>query len=41
MLAQIVYDTENTARVASKMVADGKFSLDYVLKMPYTLIEEV
>ena len=41
LLAQIVYDTENTARVTAKMVADGEVTLDYVLNMPDTLIEEL
>ena len=41
LLAQIVYDTENTARVTAKMVADGEVTLDYVLNMPDTLIKEL
>ena len=41
LFAQIVYDTENTARVTAKMVADGEVTLDYVLNMPDTLIEEL
>ena len=41
LLAQIVYATENTARVTAKMVADGEVTLDYVLNMPDTLIEEL
>ena len=41
LLSQIIYDTENTARVTAKMVADGEVTLDYVLNMPDTLIEEL
>ncbi len=41
LLSQIIYDTENAARITSEMVIDGKVSLDNVLKMPDTLIEEL
>ena len=41
LFAQIVYDTENTARVTAKMVAEGELPLDYVLNMPDTLIKEL
>ena len=41
LLAQIVYDTENTARETAKMVAEGELPLDYVLNMPDTLIKEL
>ena len=41
LLSQIIYDTENAARVTAKMVADGEVTLDYVLNMPDTLIEEL
>ena len=41
LLAQIVYDTENTARVTAKMVAEGELPLGYVLNMPDTLIKEL
>ena len=41
LFAQIVYDTENTARVTAKMVAEGELPLGYVLNMPDTLIEEL
>ena len=41
LFAQIVYDTDNTARVTAKMVAEGELPLGYVLNMPDTLIEEL
>ena len=41
LLSQIIYDTEDAARVTAKMVADGEVTLDYVLNMPDTLIEEL
>lgn len=41
MLAQIVYDTENTAKMTAELVAEGRLSLEYVLNMPDTLIEEL
>ena len=41
LLSQIIYDTENTAKVTAKMVAEGEVPLDYVLNMPDTLIEEL
>ena len=41
MLAQIVYDTENTAKITAELVAEGRLSLEYVLNMPDTLIEEL
>ena len=41
LLSQIIYDTENAARITAEMVIEGKVSLDDVLKMPDTLVEEV
>ena len=41
LLSQIIYDTENTAKVTAKMVAEGEVPLDYVLNMPDTLIKEL
>lgn len=41
LFAQIVYDTENTAKVTAKMVAEGELPLGYVLNMPDTLIKEL
>ena len=41
LFAQIVYDTENTAKVTAKMVAEGEVPLGYVLNMPDTLIKEL
>ena len=41
LLSQIIYDTENTAKVTAKMVAEGELPLGYVLNMPDTLIEEL
>ena len=41
LLSQIIYDTENAARITSEMVIDGEVSLDYVLNMPDTLIKEL
>ena len=41
LLSQIIYDTENTAKVTAKMVAEGEVPLGYVLNMPDTLIEEL
>lgn len=41
LLSQIIYDTENTAKVTAKMVAEGEVPLGYVLNMPDTLIKEL
>lgn len=41
LLSQIIYDTEDTARITAKMVIDGRASLDDVLNMPDTLIKEL
>lgn len=41
LLSQIVYDTENTAKVTAKMVAEGELPLGYVLNMGDTLIKEL
>ena len=41
LLSQIIYDTENTAKVTAKMVAEGELPLGYVLNMPDTLIKEL
>lgn len=41
LLSQIIFNTDDTARVTSELVNEGELSLGYVLALPYILMEEL